>query len=77
MITTFVNSSPLGQLFKSWRMAIALFIAMVPVMAQQSVAESGHPNVLLIYADDLGYGDVGCYNSESKVPTPHMDQLAD
>ena len=27
-------------------------------------------------ADDLGYGDVGCYNSESKVPTPHLDQLA-
>lgn len=76
MIAFFVNSSPLGQLFNPWRMAIALFIAMVPAMAQHSVAESGHPNVLLIYADDLGYGDVGCYNPESKVPTPHMDRLA-
>ena len=76
MIASFVNSSPLGPLFKSWRMAIALFIAMVPAMAQQSVADSGHPNVLLIYADDPGYGDVGCYNPESKVPTPHMDRLA-
>ncbi|MBT3480034.1 MAG: arylsulfatase [Opitutales bacterium] len=33
-------------------------------------------NILFIYADDLGYGDVSCYNSESKVSTPNIDQLA-
>ncbi|MBK9168408.1 MAG: arylsulfatase [Bryobacterales bacterium] len=27
-------------------------------------------------ADDLGYGDLGCYNRDSKVPTPHLDRLA-
>ncbi len=34
------------------------------------------PNILLILADDLGYGDVSCYNPESKVETPNMDKLA-
>ena len=39
--------------------------------------ENQLPNILFILADDLGYGDVRCYNSESKVPTPHLDQLAE
>ncbi len=34
------------------------------------------PNILVILADDLGYGDVRCYNAESKVPTPNLDRLA-
>lgn len=35
-----------------------------------------HPNILLILADDLGYGDIAFYNPESKVPTPNIDRLA-
>ncbi|MEM6690381.1 MAG: sulfatase-like hydrolase/transferase [Planctomycetota bacterium] len=34
------------------------------------------PNVIFILADDLGYGDLSCYNDEAKVQTPHLDKLA-
>ncbi len=33
------------------------------------------PNIVVIFADDLGYGDISCYDSEGVV-TPHIDQLA-
>lgn len=34
------------------------------------------PNVIIILADDLGIGDVGCYSPEAKVKTPNLDRLA-
>ncbi len=36
---------------------------------------SEKPNIIIILADDLGYGDLSCYGS-SKVKTPHIDKLA-
>ena len=41
----------------------------------QLASASQSPNVLLIYADDLGYGDLGCYG-HPVIQTPHLDQLA-
>lgn len=38
-------------------------------------SQTTRPNVIIIYADDLGYGDVGCYGAK-KVATPNMDKLA-
>jgi len=38
-------------------------------------AKSNLPNIVLIYADDLGYGDLSCYGA-SKVSTPNIDRLA-
>lgn len=36
----------------------------------------GSPNIVYIMADDMGFGDVGCYNPNSDIPTPNMDRLA-
>lgn len=38
-------------------------------------AEAGRPNIVLIIADDLGYGELGCYGGR-EIPTPQLDQLA-
>jgi arylsulfatase A len=34
------------------------------------------PNIVLILTDDMGYGDAGCYNRHSRIPTPNIDRLA-
>jgi len=54
-------------------------LCLLPVCLAGSIAganQNSQPNILLILADDLGYGDPGCYNPESQIPTPHLDRLA-
>lgn len=50
-----------------------LFLGLIWMGVDASSAES--PNVILILADDLGYGDLGCYGSRIN-QTPHIDALA-
>lgn len=40
------------------------------------VQAPNRPNIVYIMADDMGWGDVSCFNPESRIPTPHMDRLA-
>ncbi|WP_343699944.1 sulfatase-like hydrolase/transferase [Chitinophaga sp.] len=51
-----------------------LFVALALVAGQCLYAQQ-KPNVVIIYADDLGYGDLSCYGA-TKIQTPHIDQLA-
>ena len=44
--------------------------------AAPAAAELQPPNVVFIIADDLGYGDLGCFGS-SKIDTPHIDAIAE
>ncbi|HEY0944235.1 MAG TPA: sulfatase-like hydrolase/transferase, partial [Opitutaceae bacterium] len=46
------------------------------VAAQPEKKAPPPPNIVFILADDLGAGDLGCFNPDSKVPTPHLDKLA-
>ncbi|MDQ3624631.1 MAG: sulfatase-like hydrolase/transferase, partial [Verrucomicrobiota bacterium] len=54
-------------------MRIAL-VALITAFAMPAIAAE-RPNIIFIVADDLGYGELGCYGGKD-VPTPHLDSLA-
>jgi len=51
--------------------AIILLLPVISVNAQKTTK----PNIIFIFADDLGYGDIGCYGQQ-KIETPNIDKLA-
>ncbi len=54
---------------------IPTVLCLLAILNSGSQAAAGLPNIVLIYVDDLGYGDVGCYGA-TRVRTPNIDRLA-
>ena len=50
-------------------------LSAVSVSCQKNQQSSGQPNIIYILADDLGYGDLGCYG-QTIIKTPNIDRLA-
>lgn len=62
---------PLRSITLTWTVA-AFFMAWMGAFA---AADAQRPNIVFILADDLGYGDLGCYGA-TETRTPHIDRLA-
>ena len=56
-------------------MSAGLAALAMPRLAQAYKKPAAQPNILFIMADDLGYGDLGCYG-QKMIKTPHIDKLA-
>ena len=55
---------------------IVLTASLFSFIMTLATSATDRPNILVILADDMGYGDIKALNLDSKIPTPHLDKLA-
>ena len=56
---------------------LAAFLVTWIITGPQPLPAERPPNIVVILADDMGYGDVQAINRNSRIPTPHLNRLAD
>ncbi|WP_026955104.1 sulfatase family protein [Algoriphagus vanfongensis] len=66
----------MNQTLSKFIFALLAFGFLASCQPEQNTNKSEKTNVIIVLADDLGYGDIGAFNPDSKIPTPHIDQLA-
>lgn len=73
MNSTLVRLIPASSVL---RLSSLLVLCACLLIGNAQTSQAANPNMLFILVDDMGYGDPGCFNSESKIPTPNIDALA-
>ncbi|TZF82824.1 arylsulfatase [Pedobacter sp. BS3] len=70
-----MHSAQILQIIKKTIALAGLCLLTVNDLFAHPVAEPGKPNIIYIYADDMGYAELGCYGQQ-KIKTPNIDRLA-
>ncbi|HIE96071.1 MAG TPA: hypothetical protein EYG03_13895 [Planctomycetes bacterium] len=65
----------MNHLFSILRILSSLFLG-VGFLLQDTSAQTDGYNIIHIFADDMGYGEVGCFHKDSPFRNPRLDRMA-